>query len=192
MIINVSYFTSHKLKWWPSPLLSATVPLEVRLFTPPLPWSQISCLVILQTAWPMLTAASVFTMNPFSCIVQPPCLWNPCMCSLLAECHLLWWALVVVECLFIPSKKINVKISVSVPFLILLQHWSALTSISLGHLLRCSQCEANVSCLYSVPQEQAVGYEDSSCHRNILIHTHNQAWTFCRSLRAWAHQDEVI
>lgn len=57
--MSLACFTPSTLKWWPSllPLLSATVPLEVRLIdsSPLLPWSHASPSYI----------HCIFTVNPF-------------------------------------------------------------------------------------------------------------------------------
>lgn len=118
--MSLACFTPPTLKWWPSllPLLSATVPSEVRLIdsSPLLPWCTI-CDLPLRRANSVATT-SVFTVKPIlirhALTCGPPC--GMAFAVRVSGCFIEDEN----ECSFIPLKDRNLNISDS--FFMLQEH----------------------------------------------------------------------
>lgn len=191
---SLACFTPPPLKWWPSllPLLSATVPSEVRIIdsSPLLPRSHIpsmTCLTVVQTVSPPhlhspWTHSHLFCQFPFIYVV------------IHTECLLLWGSvslrMSINVHLFCPGTEIwlfqfhlSCSRGIDPPW------WS----ISLSHHFMCSTCE-NCSllgvCIHALTSSLPV-LRLCGCHSNILTHSHNRHWHFLRRLRAWLYQDKA-
>lgn len=145
--MSLACFTSPTLKWWPSPLPSATVPSEVRLID--------SSPLLLRSHVPSVTHLSIVHLPT----VSPPHLYSPwthshslshfplCKVAISGPPCGLAFSVRVSGCfveaenkyLFIPLRKRNVNMSVS--FVIFQERSSTPRSIFLYPFM-CSACEA--------------------------------------------------
>lgn len=170
------------LKWWPSlpPLLSATVPLEVRLAdsSPLFPWSHVPPVTRLSVVRTVLSPHlySPWTRSHSFC---PACAPPPCGTAFTVR-----FCFIEDESgrSLMPVRNRNLNVSVS--FVMLQEHWSTVKSMSLGHLCVCSTCAANYTDNCGSDKDCVVVIETS-------WHVAITGIDIFRRLWAWPHQDKA-